>query len=282
MAYTPQNKKVRVGNVSAGLLILVAVIMDGLQFLFSFFHMLPWIGNAIAFVVTLVIGLVASGMFWLFFKMIDPSIEYFGGRQAAVKLVAAFGTIVAEVIPLINALPAITAGVITMIIALRIEDTIGDLERVEGIAANRRQELQNVQTPEEQKRILAKQAVEKRRLALAVATPQQYEEAGEEEIQAEMAHPRGDEKTELHRRLERVRAVSSPPLEGVDASMYGKTKEKGVQKYEKWQQRKVDGIEIPGVGSVPGLEKLRGQPYIPPKKKQPEGDPLDPLSENAR
>jgi|GEM_PF-1520432 len=119
----PERTKARVGNLMAGLLLGSALLLDLLQFLFSLFHAIPIVGNGIAIIAALYIALFALILFGLWFYMLR--VNYFTGKRAALKLIAAFGTFVIEITPVIDALPAITAGVMTMIIASRIEDFVG-------------------------------------------------------------------------------------------------------------------------------------------------------------
>ena len=118
---TPQ--KPRIGGFTAGLLITFALLCDVLQFLFSFFHVIPWIGNAVAFVVVLFITIVSYVVLGLWFALLR--INYFTGKRAALKVLTMLATFSIELIPLLDSLPAMTAGVLTMVIVSRIEDALG-------------------------------------------------------------------------------------------------------------------------------------------------------------
>lgn len=119
------NGKLRIGNVTATLLITVAALFDLLQFLLTF---VPVFDVILCFF----LGAVASFLFYvLWFPLIDPSIMGFGGRRGAGQkklnlALAKYGTIgaaaVISLIPFLDALPEITAGVVMTIVFTRLED----------------------------------------------------------------------------------------------------------------------------------------------------------------
>lgn len=100
----------RVGNVTAGLLVGAALLVDGLQFLLT----LTVVGSVVASVVTPIVAFC----FWLAFAMMRVKYTGKGGR----KLMIAFASVIAELVPFVNALPATTLGVIGIIVESRIED----------------------------------------------------------------------------------------------------------------------------------------------------------------
>lgn len=102
----------RIGNVVAGLMLATALTFDGLQFLLT----LTVFGSIASPLITF----VALCIFALWFLIYG--INYIGGRKAGVKLAATMGTVVAEMVPFINGLPAITAGVLGILYASRKED----------------------------------------------------------------------------------------------------------------------------------------------------------------
>lgn len=122
MANTPR-KKPRVGNFNAGLLIGFAVLCDLTQFVLSFLHVIPYVGNAIAFVLVLYVTIVAYLVLGIWFAICG--VNYFTGNKAALKVLTLLASIGIELIPIVDSLPAITAGVITMVIVSRIEDAAG-------------------------------------------------------------------------------------------------------------------------------------------------------------
>lgn len=114
------KSKNRVGVITAGFMVGIALLFDLLQFLFSMLHVIPFIGTQIAIGVTWFITVLALGIFGLWFTLLG--VKYFTGKQVQAKLVALFGPIALELIPLVGALPAITAGVVVLIVISRYED----------------------------------------------------------------------------------------------------------------------------------------------------------------
>jgi hypothetical protein len=123
----------RIGTLAAIVCVLIALILDWLQFFFSLFHafnaldVIPVVGpaigvtgSAIAVIIPLAIALFAFLGFGFYFFFCG--INYFGGKQMALKTLGMFGSLAIELVPLLDDLPAITAGVLTVIIASRIED----------------------------------------------------------------------------------------------------------------------------------------------------------------
>ena len=103
----------RIGNVVAGLMIGIAGLMDGLQFLINF---IPILGQLIS----LFISFFLLAGFGIWFLLLG--VNYFSGRKAGIKIVASLGSVIGEIVPLVSALPILTAGVIGVIIASRLED----------------------------------------------------------------------------------------------------------------------------------------------------------------
>lgn len=115
--------KIRINFWTTSLLVGFALIIDLVQFLVSFLHVIPWAGNAVAFVVGTFLSFVAYISLGVWFALLG--INYFSGKRAALKILTLLATFGIELIPLLNAIPAITAGVVTMIIVSRIEDAAG-------------------------------------------------------------------------------------------------------------------------------------------------------------
>lgn len=101
----------RISTVVAGLMIGVALLIDGLQFLLT----LTVIGSVVA----MVLSAFAWITFVLWFAL--QGVSYFD-RGAAVRGLILISSIIVELIPLINALPATTLGVAALILHSRIED----------------------------------------------------------------------------------------------------------------------------------------------------------------
>jgi hypothetical protein len=109
---TPQ-KKPRIGLLTAAALILVALIFDGGQFLVG---LIPFLDV----VLLPVVGVTASIVFWIWFMLIDPSL--LSGAKAFKSQLALAGMSIATIIPFLDMLPEITAGVVTVILITRAED----------------------------------------------------------------------------------------------------------------------------------------------------------------
>ena len=232
-----QEVPLRIGNFSAALWLGLAVIFDGVQFLVSFFHVIPYAGNAIAFVVTTFISLAAWILFSICFALFHR-VNYFSGKKAALKLLAVFGSVVIEIIPLLNALPAITSGVLLIIVATRIEDTVGDEKSLTKVKDARERRMQEAQTAEAQRREAARVAVERRRMMQASMQGRQYaapdermvdEEVGSGDAAKEMAH--------AEQARERVEEASQPfVLEAREAESYGIQEERAKDFYTKTRE----------------------------------------------
>lgn len=101
----------RIGNVTAGAIIATALVIDGIQFLLT----LTVVGSVIAAVMTFLAGFG----FWLWFSILG--VKYLG-KEGNKKLLISLTAFITELIPIVDALPATTAGVILIIIQTRIED----------------------------------------------------------------------------------------------------------------------------------------------------------------
>lgn len=104
------EKKRRIGNVTAGLLIVSALLVDGLQGILTvsvFF--LP---------LSVMVTFLATTAFGLWFLLLG--VKYVG--KDGKNLLIAFAAVITELAPVINALPATTVGVIGIIVRTRIED----------------------------------------------------------------------------------------------------------------------------------------------------------------
>ncbi len=101
----------RIGNVTAGAIIAIALIIDGLQFLLT----LTVVGSIIAAAMTFLAGFG----FWLWFSILG--VKYMG-KEGNKKLLISLTAFITELIPIVDALPATTLGVVLIIIQTRIED----------------------------------------------------------------------------------------------------------------------------------------------------------------
>ncbi len=87
-------------------MIAIAVLIDGVQALLALTVFASILGSFITF--------VAGFGFWLWFTIL-------GVKYDSKKALTGLGSVVAELVPLLNALPAMTAGVVITIILDRLE-----------------------------------------------------------------------------------------------------------------------------------------------------------------
>jgi hypothetical protein len=105
------DKKHTVGNVTAGLMIAVALLCDGLQFLLTL--------SVLLLPLSIFVTVTCVTMFFLWFALLGVKYTDHGGGKKLLTMLAAS---VAELVPVVNALPAVTAGVLGVIVQTRIED----------------------------------------------------------------------------------------------------------------------------------------------------------------
>lgn len=144
------DKKYTIGNVTAGLMIVLALIVDGLQIL-----------------LTLTVLLIPLSLLLTFFSVVGFSVWFFllgayKGKGAEKKVLTSLAASVVEIVPVLSAIPAATAGVVINIALSRMDDLkrrIGDdpqkivalarLRRMQ--AARREREAAARQSREEQR-----------------------------------------------------------------------------------------------------------------------------------
>ncbi len=98
------NKK-KIGWVTAGMIIVLALIFDAIQI----FLTLTVIGTVFSWFV--------SGLAWIIFLVwfMLLGVSYFD-KGGAVRLLTVFASVITELLPLINALPGLTIGVTALIV----------------------------------------------------------------------------------------------------------------------------------------------------------------------
>jgi hypothetical protein len=106
--------------MAAALMVSFALLFDAAQFLATFLHILPVVGNAAALVFAWFITILAASVFGVWFAL--HGISYATGRGAGRRMLIALSAVIIELLPIIDALPAITVGVIGIIIESRIQD----------------------------------------------------------------------------------------------------------------------------------------------------------------
>lgn len=103
--------KQRIGDLTAGLLLVSAALVDLVQFLLDL--------TVLASIAASLITIVSGFTFWLWFMMLGVK---YTGPGAGRKVLLAFASIAVEFVPVVNALPATFAGVLGIIVATRAED----------------------------------------------------------------------------------------------------------------------------------------------------------------
>lgn len=131
----PVREKTRIGNITAGLMIGVALIFDAVQFFLSMLATIDAIGWGIVALAWFV-SYLAFIIFGLWFFVCR--INYFTGKQAALRLLSVFSAIVLEMMPLVMNLPAVTAGVVAVIVTSRIEDLAGKGTSLQNLSSARK------------------------------------------------------------------------------------------------------------------------------------------------
>lgn len=104
---------------TALVMVLLAVFFDGLQDFFLLFNLIPIVGFILSALFSWLVTIFSTVIFGLWFFLCGVS---YTDRKAATKLLIILSSVVVELIPIIDALPAITFGVVALIIVSRIED----------------------------------------------------------------------------------------------------------------------------------------------------------------
>ncbi len=112
--------KQRINTMVATSMVAVALCLDGLQTLMFFLNGIPAVGTVIDFVVSTFISFTAAAIFGIWFALLG--VKYFSGKNAAKKTLIVMSSFIVELIPLIDALPAITFGVVAVIVQTYAED----------------------------------------------------------------------------------------------------------------------------------------------------------------
>jgi|GEM_PF-1519150 len=117
------QKDLRVSDLEGAAMIGVACMFDATQGFITLIMLTPLLGLVfIPIPMLLTIGAFTTFGIWFGLK----GVNYVGGRDAANKLLIVFAALVIDLIPYINALPAITGSVVLILMATRIEDTVGN------------------------------------------------------------------------------------------------------------------------------------------------------------
>ncbi len=114
----PSAPKERISILNAVSMIGFALFCDGIQGFAVFLNGVPAIGTIIDVAFSWIISIFATVVFGVWFAICGV----YGGQNASKKMLIMFSTVVVELVPIIDALPAITFGVVALIIQTRIED----------------------------------------------------------------------------------------------------------------------------------------------------------------
>jgi len=123
------EKKRTIGNVTAGFMVAVALLVDALQGLF-----------------TLTVFLIPLSWFLTFLSTIGFSLWFFllgayKGKGAEKRVLVSLAATAAEMVPLLNAIPAVTGGVALVIVQTRLKDLaeekLGKIDPKKAVAAQR-------------------------------------------------------------------------------------------------------------------------------------------------
>ncbi len=114
-----QEKKKRIGNVTAVLMIFTAVLFDLAQGLLFFLNPIPVLGFMLDLVASYFITFVSGAVFLLWFMLCR--VNYFDSRSAKKFFIVLIAGIV-ELTPFIDTLPGISLGVIALVVQVRLED----------------------------------------------------------------------------------------------------------------------------------------------------------------
>ncbi len=112
MAQSTAEIRYRITGVTGCFMIAIAVLLDLLQILFTITLIFALAADLVTF--------IAAGIFGLWFLILGVS--YTGGSRGMMKFMTAILSSVTELVPVIDAMPALTIGIATIILASRAED----------------------------------------------------------------------------------------------------------------------------------------------------------------
>lgn len=102
----------KISNITAGFMIMLALLFDLLQFLLTIFVVTALLAELVTFFALCVYGVWFAIM----------RVNYFSGNKTGLKAASAFGSAVLELVPVLDGLPGITMGVIGVIAGTRLEE----------------------------------------------------------------------------------------------------------------------------------------------------------------
>ncbi len=113
--------KQRVGTVAATVLIIVAILIDGLQFLITLFALLPIVGPIMSIALGFVVSVLSIFLFGIWFSHLDVSLT----TRYPLGFLA---TIILEFIPVVSTSPGWTWFVVKTIAQERIRERLSSEE----------------------------------------------------------------------------------------------------------------------------------------------------------
>jgi hypothetical protein len=106
------KKRIRISNIQGVLMVGVAVVIDGVQFLLNFIPFLGWIFVSL-------ISVFAWLTFFTWYKFNGITFT-----DSILRFITMVAVAIAEVLPVFNSIPAWVASVLIMLVIVRAEDTI--------------------------------------------------------------------------------------------------------------------------------------------------------------
>lgn len=103
-------------------MLAVAICVDSTQMLVDLLHFIPAVGNILAWITSTLLSIVTWLTFFIWFKI--KGIDFTSGKQATKRLLAFAGGFLAELIPVIDALPAWTFSIIFIYVSTVAEEQI--------------------------------------------------------------------------------------------------------------------------------------------------------------
>jgi hypothetical protein len=166
-----QRTESRISNLTAAMMISVALLFDLVQDFVSIMDFLPIVGVVFATGISWFVTITAVACFaiWFFYHHVN----YFMGKKGYRQLFAALASIGIELMPIINMLPAFTMGVVIIISCVRIEDSIGK-KNLLSLRERRLVALSKAKTEKEKLSLQKKHAEENRRYAVSLVQGKRY------------------------------------------------------------------------------------------------------------
>jgi len=111
----------RITKTTGGLMMSVALVIDGIQLLVGLLHFIPAIGNAIAAIINIIISFFAAGLFLLWFRI--KGVKVIFGKKMGTKMASTIVSLIIEMIPVVKLLPGWTFWVWRMLVISRVQET---------------------------------------------------------------------------------------------------------------------------------------------------------------